>query len=79
MSAAALAAGNVTAVVTNGNLEVRGDSAGNAISIVLGTEPDTLEIGGFDGTTTVNGGLEAIVVTGVTGDLRVSLRAGTIS
>jgi hypothetical protein len=58
--------GNVTAVVVDGELRLRGDAAGNAFSVILGSQPGTLEIGGFDGTTTTNGSPEGMVVSGVT-------------
>jgi hypothetical protein len=67
--------GNVTAVVVDGELRLRGDPAGNAFSVILGSQPGTLEIGGFDGTTTTNGSPDGMVVSGVTA-LDAALRGG---
>jgi hypothetical protein len=70
------AEGNVTAVVTNGGLVIRGDAASNGLSLVLGDTAGTIAVGGFDGTTTVNGSLDGIIVSGVTGDVDITLRGG---
>jgi hypothetical protein len=70
------AEGNVTAVVTNGDLVIRGDAASNALSVVEGDTVGTIAVGGFDGTTTVNGSLNAVMVSGVTGDVQIMLRGG---
>ena len=62
--------------MTNGDLVIRGDAGGNALSLVLGDTAGTIAVGGFDGATTVNGSLDGIVVSGVTGDVDITLRGG---
>src|SRR6185503_1377131 len=75
MAATSWATGNVTAVVTDGDLVIHGDAADNAFAVQLGEVSDTIEVAGFDGTTTVNGGARFTAV-GLTGDIRIALRCG---
>lgn len=69
--------GNVTAVVNPfGDLIVAGDNAANELSLdQIGLAADVIRVTGLDGTT-VNGQTAPLEITGVTRDIRVSLRGG---
>jgi hypothetical protein len=74
--------GNVAAVVSGGNLVVTGDNADNQIYIARYHEngaavANTYLVGGFDGTTTVNGSSSPAIVRGVRSDMKISLKAGS--
>jgi hypothetical protein len=65
----------VTASVRNGVLVIRGDNRPNALRIDRDAETGGLVLLGLDGTT-INGGDEALVFTGVTQGVRVRLGGG---
>jgi hypothetical protein len=67
--AAVRAAGDVQALVTDGELEVTGDDDSNVLRIAAGGAPGTLVLTGLEGTT-VNGGSAAVTLTEVA-DLRL--------
>lgn len=74
----AMLAGNVSVVVDGGDLIITGDGAANGVAL---RQIDTgrYAVTGFSigaGNTTVNGGTNAVVVNGVTGDIEVDLNAG---
>jgi hypothetical protein len=73
----ALLAGNVTALVDDGNLVIAGDASANGVALHQ-TDAGRYVITGFDldGTTTINGGTAPVVLEDVTGDVVVDLRAG---
>lgn len=73
---AALAAGNVTAVVQRGSLKITGDDAGNAIHVVPGGAPETWDVESLDGVTTVNGSLAAFHAVGVENNLKIDMLQG---
>jgi hypothetical protein len=66
----ALLAGNVTASVTAGELDITGHAAGNAIQ-VWQTGPTTWKVQGI--ATTVNGSHNTFIATGITGDIDANL------
>ena len=68
-------AGNVTAVLAGGTLTLTGDAQDNAIAVTQ-SAPSSFTISSDDGTTTINGGADAVTITGVTRDLRVLLDGG---
>jgi hypothetical protein len=82
-------AGNVTVFESGGSLFVRGDNADNAV-LIQQTGDDEYTITGLDfaesgdlpdppfsgGPTTLNGGVDFIVLSGITGDINVDLRKG---
>jgi hypothetical protein len=75
-------AGDVSVDVRgNGDLFVKGDRFDNSITIAAGAEAGSYVItgnptGDAQTATEVNGGTEAVTVTGVTGDLHVDLKNG---
>jgi hypothetical protein len=78
-----LLAGNVTAVVADGDLIITGDVEGNSIAL-LQVSPGTLAIVSDGGTTTVNGQAAPLLasgptftVSGVTDDIIISLGDGS--
>jgi len=73
----ALLAGNVTAIVDDGSLVVRGDVAGNGVAIHQ-TDIGRYVVTGFDlgGATTVNGSSSPQIFNGVTADIVVDLQGG---
>ncbi len=73
---AALAAGNVTAVVQRGSLKITGDSVGNAIHVVPGGAPETWDVQSLDGVTTVNGTLVPFHAVGVENNIKVDMLQG---
>jgi hypothetical protein len=73
---AALAAGNVLAVVQRGSLKVLGDSVGNAIHVVPGAAPQTWDVETLDGVTTVNGSLAPFHAIGVENNLKFDMQEG---
>lgn len=73
---AALAAGNVQAVVQRGSLKITGDGVGNAIHIVSGGSPETWDVESLDGITTVNGSLAPFHAVGVENNVKVDMLQG---
>ena len=73
LPARALALGNVQAVVRNGVLEVTGDEEANVFRIAA-SGPGTAVVSVFEGTT-VNDGLTAVTLSGVS-SLRIDTGAG---
>lgn len=61
--AAARAAGDVQALVTDGELEVTGDDDSNVLRIAAGGAPQAVVVTGLEGTT-INGGSGAATLTG---------------
>jgi hypothetical protein len=59
-----LAAGDVTAVVTDGDLELTGDDAANVFRVAPAGAPQSVIVTGLEGTT-VNGGTGALTLNGV--------------
>jgi hypothetical protein len=74
-------AGNVLAQVVGGHLLVTGDAAANAFEITEATGGTTRMVAYLltptDDTTTINGSAAPLRVTGVTGDVRIALGAGS--
>jgi hypothetical protein len=73
---AALAAGNVTAVVQRGSLKITGDGVGNAVHIVSGGAPETWDVESLDGITTVNGSLAPFHAVGVENNVKIDMLQG---
>ena len=73
LEARTLMAGNVTAIMSGGNLTLSGDTLGNEIQAYQ-TAPGTYRIVGNPGTT-VNGA-SAFTASGVTGDVKINMGAG---
>lgn len=73
-----LLSGNVTASVSDGgDLLLVGDRSDNRIVIDQAGLPDgEFQISSEDGTTTINGGTDPVVLTGITGNVRVRLGDG---
>src|SRR5687767_5519221 len=71
-----LLAGNVTAVLSDGDLILTGDAARNRVLITTGQSHDAqVRIVGLDDDTTINGQFDA-AFSGVTGTVRVALGSG---
>jgi hypothetical protein len=68
-----LLAGNVTAVLDGGDLDIRGDNLGNRISVTQ-IGPGTYRVTGIG--TTVNGGAGPVDIAGVTDDVDIRLGDG---
>ena len=69
-------AGDVLAALAGSNLHVDGDALGNEIEIdQAGLAADEYRITGI-GTTTINGGAAPVVISGVTGNIKVDLGDG---
>lgn len=73
---AALAAGNVSAVVQRGSLKILGDAVGNSIHVVPGGAPETWDVESLDGVTTVNGSLAPFHAVGVENNIKVDMQEG---
>jgi hypothetical protein len=72
-----LLSGNVTAVVTGGNLVITGDALDNHIAIdQAGLNPGEFRVDTGGNVTTINGTPGAKVVTGVTKDVRITFGDG---
>lgn len=74
-----LLAGDVSVTVVEGNLLVRGDEASNGVAITSGDAASEYVVVGLpvgDAATSINGTFERVVVTGVSGGIRMGLGRG---
>jgi hypothetical protein len=74
-------AGDVTARIVNGDLEIRGDNADNGITITAGATAGTVVITGVNAggaATNVNGTANgAVTLSGLTDDFKIKMRGGS--
>lgn len=80
LEAKAMLAGDVSAVVVDGDLTITGDEFNNHVAIAAGAAAGEFVITGLaddgGGATTVNGASDALVVSGVTGDVTIEMGDG---
>ncbi|MHC4718678.1 MAG: LEPR-XLL domain-containing protein, partial [Planctomycetota bacterium] len=76
-----LLSGDVIAMVSDeGNLIITGDSQGNAILIEMaGTAAGEVQVTSADGSTTINGQVGPVILSGVTGDVEAEMGKGADS
>jgi hypothetical protein len=78
-----LLAGDVTARIVNGDLEIRGDNADNGITITAGATAGSVVITGINAggaATNVNGTANgAVTLSGLTDDFKIKMRGGNDS